>query len=160
MDARIYPPEFRAKVVADYLAGLSLRAAARKHDVSTEAVRRWVPSDKIRHPKQAALDSCTVEDCARPYMARGYCSLHYGREILGHKPRGYVISFDRDDRLEDCRWMAEHGESLTGAAKRIGITTNALETWLRKHDPDTLRPLLARDVVPMESRATFHGVAS
>lgn len=47
-------------------------------------------------------------------------------------------------RLEDVQWMAETGECLDGAARRLGLTRNALEKWLSRRDPDSLRVLIAR----------------
>ena len=44
------------------------------------------------------------------------------------------------DRLEDAAWMARGGETLTGAADRLGVTASALDALLRRHD----RALLAR----------------
>jgi hypothetical protein len=103
---------------------------------------------------------CKVDDCDRKHLARGYCNLHYKREIVRPGRRSNWAPFKVEDRIEDCQWMAEHGETLTGAAKRIGIGRPALEAWLAKHDPPTLRVLRSRDNWPEESRATFHGVAS
>ena len=47
-------------------------------------------------------------------------------------------------RLEDVRWMAETGECLDGAARRLGLTGNALERWLERNDRAALAALLAR----------------
>lgn len=49
------------------------------------------------------------------------------------------------NRLEDVRWMAETGESLTGAARRLGITRDALEQWCRRFAPDVGRTLRDRE---------------
>lgn len=49
------------------------------------------------------------------------------------------------DRLEDVTWMATTGESLTGAAKRLGISRPALEGWLRNHAPHLSAPLRSRE---------------
>lgn len=46
-------------------------------------------------------------------------------------------------RLEDCRWMAETGECLTGAARRLGLAHKTLEKWLGVNDPECLSTLLA-----------------
>lgn len=48
------------------------------------------------------------------------------------------------DRLEDVRWMAATGECLDGAARRLGMTRNALEKWLGRRDPAALSALIAR----------------
>lgn len=51
-------------------------------------------------------------------------------------------------RAEDVRWMAETGECLTGAAKRLGTTAEALEKWLRLQRMDNERlTLLAREPI-------------
>lgn len=52
---------------------------------------------------------------------------------------------DRKARLEDVRWLADTGESLTGAAQRLGITRDALEAWCRKYAPDAYHTLRARE---------------
>lgn len=36
---------------------------------------------------------------------------------------------DHAARAEDVRWLAATGESLTGAAKRLGIGRDGLEKW-------------------------------
>lgn len=55
-------------------------------------------------------------------------------------------------RLEDARWMAETGECLSGAARRLGLTVMALERWLYLHDRPTLAKLKARQ--PRDHNAT------
>lgn len=52
---------------------------------------------------------------------------------------------DQSARLEDLAYMAETGESLTGAAHRLGITPSGLEVWARRRAPDLLPVLRARD---------------
>lgn len=47
-------------------------------------------------------------------------------------------------RLEDCRWMAETGECLDGAARRLSLKRKTLEKWLENNDPATLASLIAR----------------
>lgn len=47
-------------------------------------------------------------------------------------------------RLEDVRWMAETGECLDGAARRLGLSRNTLEKWLDRNAPDVLPALIAR----------------
>lgn len=50
---------------------------------------------------------------------------------------------ERLDRIEDLEWMAAHGETLEGAAARLGMRAASLETWLtRAHRPDLLRALV------------------
>ena len=50
-----------------------------------------------------------------------------------------------DARLEDLAWMAAHGETHHGAAKRLGISTNALQAWCRKHAPKLWAALVRND---------------
>lgn len=42
----------------------------------------------------------------------------------------------RQARVEDLAFMADHGVGLTAAADRIGITRDALATFLRRHNPE------------------------
>lgn len=37
-------------------------------------------------------------------------------------------------RLEDLEFMVDTGETLTGAAARLGITLSALHKWCTRHD--------------------------
>lgn len=47
---------------------------------------------------------------------------------------------------EDAAFMAHHGECLTGAAHRLGVTLTALEkTLLRADDLDIYRELLTHE---------------
>ena len=51
---------------------------------------------------------------------------------------------ERLDRIEDLEWMAAHGETLEGAAARLGMRAVSLETWLtRAHRAHLLRALSA-----------------
>lgn len=162
MKPRRYPPELRAAAVADYLAGMTCEQIATARGISKSAVGEWVKAAGVSRPctRQGSVGrTCAADGCDAKHYARGYCELHHARIILGRKPRE-IRAFDPADRLEDCQWMATHGESLSGAARRMGLTREALEAWLRKHDPATLRVLSDRDRWPSESRATFHGVAS
>jgi hypothetical protein len=51
----------------------------------------------------------------------------------------------RRNRLADVLWLAETGENLTGAATRLGIDPESLRSWCRRHAPDALRTLNARE---------------
>jgi hypothetical protein len=44
-------------------------------------------------------------------------------------------------RVEDLTFMADHGETTTGAAQRLGLSSDALERWCHRHQ---LAGLLAR----------------
>ena len=50
-------------------------------------------------------------------------------------------------RTEDLTWMAEHGENLTGAARRLGLNRNSLAKWAKKHAPEAHAQLLAREPI-------------
>lgn len=45
-------------------------------------------------------------------------------------------------RLEDIAFMADCGESLSGAASRLGIGVSGLEAWLKAHDAKHLTDAL------------------
>lgn len=47
-------------------------------------------------------------------------------------------------RHEDVRWMADTGECLDGAARRLGLSPGALARWLERNDRDALARLIAR----------------
>ena len=61
---------------------------------------------------------------------------------------------DQQARAEDVRWLAETGECLTGAARRLGTTVDALEKWCALHGlRDELNRLRAREPhVPVDQR--------
>lgn len=40
---------------------------------------------------------------------------------------------DHRARAEDLRWLAETGESLSGAAARLGISPDGIEKWCAAH---------------------------
>lgn len=160
MSVRGYPAEVRAAAVADYQSGMTLDQVAKKNGVSPTSVAGWLDAAGIkRRPASAPLHrSCTVDGCNEPHRARGYCGLHYNRIVRGAKPRGNWVPFDTEARIEDCRWMASTGEGLAGAARRIGISSDALWSWLKRYDVETLAVLTAQDPLPLNtSRATFHG---
>lgn len=50
-----------------------------------------------------------------------------------------------ETRAEDLAWMAECGESLTGAAGRLGISRITLEKWVERNTPDLLASLRAHE---------------
>lgn len=59
------------------------------------------------------------------------------------------------DVIEDCEWMARWGESLTGAATRLGYRSrNVLERVLcRAGRPDLVAALKAAEVEAMRATA-------
>jgi transposase-like protein len=49
-------------------------------------------------------------------------------------------------RLEDVAWMAETGETLSGAARRLGMEAESLAVWLRRRGAfDLCRTLRGRE---------------
>ncbi|MGI8682049.1 MAG: hypothetical protein ACR2JO_07955 [Mycobacteriales bacterium] len=40
---------------------------------------------------------------------------------------------DHAARIEDLTWMAETGETVAGAAHRLGFSADALNSWCRDH---------------------------
>jgi hypothetical protein len=81
---------------------------------------------------------CSMDDCERPHYGRGYCKKHYGNVIKGQVPRREREQQATTARLEDLHFMAEHGESLIGAAHRLGISERALEMWLKRQGAEAL----------------------
>lgn len=52
------------------------------------------------------------------------------------------------DRLEDLEWMAETGECLTGAARRLQLTPAGVEKFCQRQGRlDLFRTLAARETV-------------
>lgn len=88
---------------------------------------------------------CQLTDCDRKHHANGYCAEHNRRWKAYGDPNVRVAKVNHDERAEDVRWMAETGECLSGAAARLGMTTDALEVWGRRHDRASLALLIARE---------------
>jgi hypothetical protein len=64
---------------------------------------------------------------------------------------------DLTHRLEDVAWMAATGESLTGAARRLGVTASGLEKWLdRRGRSDLTHALLAHEPRDHNAPANNH----
>lgn len=56
------------------------------------------------------------------------------------------MSVDHTARAEDLRWFAETGETLAGAAERLGLTTDGIEKWCGNHGArDVLERLRANE---------------
>jgi hypothetical protein len=52
-------------------------------------------------------------------------------------------------RAEDLAWMADTGETVTGAAKRLGISVETLEKWCARHGQMAVyRRLASHEDVP------------
>ena len=71
---------------------------------------------------------CKVDGCDRPHLARGYCNLHYKREIVR------ADAERRSPRIhtEDVEWMAETGETWLIAVERLGVKENTLLRHLER----------------------------
>lgn len=110
--------------------------------------------------KTTAPDTCTLDNCDRPHAGRGYCSAHYKRWYRYGDPLGAPDKTSRfeprlitPDVREDLEWMAEHGETLRGAAERISrhtdverdITTTQLRDALRNGPHTRLLAQFARN---------------
>lgn len=86
------------------------------------------------YPEQARR---TDDGWKHTQEARGTC-LNQRRVREGRESRAA--------RAEDLEWMAETGETFSGAAKRLGISNSALDRWLRHNDRMDLHgTLLSRD---------------
>ncbi|WP_067428468.1 hypothetical protein [Nocardioides jensenii] len=59
--------------------------------------------------------------------------------------RRATIARVRAERVEDLRWMAEHGEGLHGAARRIGMKWKSVEQLLRRANERDLLTTLIRN---------------
>lgn len=64
--------------------------------------------------------------------------------MSAHRKSRAEIEAEMAARLEDARWMAETGECLDGAARRLGLTVNTLEKFLERHDKAVLKALVDR----------------
>ena len=116
----------------------------------------------------AAKDRVTLQglrcaDCARPFRgphaptdyayvtSEGYIHAHGCTPVTHAEASAFrAMTYratklvERLDRIEDLEWMAAHGETLEGAAGRLGMRAASLETWLlRSHRPALVRALCA-----------------
>lgn len=61
---------------------------------------------------------------------------HRGRTLVNHEAR-----------LEDLEFMDAHGETATGAARRLDLTRSGLWKWCKEHNQrDLFHRLAAREV--------------
>ena len=115
----------------------------------------------------AAKDRVTLQglrcaDCTRPFRgphaptdyahvtSEGFVHTHgcapvTSREAAAFRSMTYRATklVERLDRIEDLEFMAAHGETLEGAAGRLGMRAASLETWLLR----SRRPALVRALV-------------
>lgn len=102
--------------------------------------------DGWRH--QPGSCGCRIEDCQGAHHARGYCRLHYMR-LRDHGDPLYTSTATVEAiraAIEDAEWMADTGECLTGAARRLGRTVDGLDKLLRRHGrSDIYRTLASRE---------------
>lgn len=87
------------------------------------------------HTHNCAL--CAVDDCEKPVHSAGFCGAHWHRwrrhgDPLGGRPT------PRRLEIEDVEWMVETGENLTGAARRLERSTEALLQSLRRRGRNDL----------------------
>ena len=103
--------------------------------------------DGFVHLDRAACAGCKVDGCQGKKSARGYCRPHYHRWLRHGDPLGGRITIA--ETLEDIEFMADTGESLVGAAARLGLKRATLGTFLgRNGRHDLTRRLAARDSHP------------
>ncbi len=65
------------------------------------------------------------------------------------QPRDEMVA----ERLEDLAWLADTGENAVGAARRLGVSHDALDRWCRRHCFDLWQQLRARDPKPLDQMA-------
>lgn len=87
---------------------------------------------------------CRCEADLYPRLAR---RTEEGWACAGRLPCGRRAASRRrnDERAEDLAWMAASGETLAGAAERLGISTDALTEWGRRFDQAELVGRLRRN---------------
>ena len=116
-----------------------------------------------RARERVALQGLRCADCTRPFRgphaptdyahvtSEGFVHTHgcapvTSREAAAFRSMTYRATklVERLDRIEDLEFMAVHGETLEGAAARLGMRAVSLETWLtRAHRAHLLRALSA-----------------
>jgi len=112
--------------------------------------------------ERVVLHGLRCADCARPFRgphaptdyahvtSEGFVHTHgcapvTSREAAAFRSMTYRATklVERLDRIEDLEFMAVHGETLEGAAGRLGMRAASLETWLLR----SRRPALVRALV-------------
>lgn len=96
--------------------------------------------DGFRHARRCPR-LCTVDGCDRKHLARGYCRRHYSEAV---EMKTLRPAHDPAERIDDLRWMADTGECLEGAARRLGISERAVSLFLTRHGERELLKTLTR----------------
>ena len=81
-------------------------------------------------PAAAAARLCEVVDCGKKHKAHGFCCAHVARLRRYGDPLGGPPAPEEWLIIEDVEWMADHGESLEGAAARLDQKVGTLERAL------------------------------
>lgn len=129
-----YPPDLRAAAVADYVAGMTCNEIAKARGVGASTISNWLKAAGVELRKPAPRTGlttprdCAIEGCNRPHASRGYCHLHYKREVA----RADVPRRTSPFHLEDVEWMAATGEELSRAARRMGVKERTLIRHLER----------------------------
>lgn len=86
----------------------------------------------------------TCRECPKPIGLKnesGLCVRCYTRNYRAKHSRSTIRAKMRSDRIEDLTFMADCGETLEGAAPRLGLTESGLEKWGRDNCPELLARL-------------------
>lgn len=116
------------------------------------AASRW-------HKLTASERGRAVNDGYRRKDGPGICARCANARVKGDRAAARRAEQDkqRADRIEDLEWMAEHGESLIGAAARVGITESALEHFLVRNERRDVLEVLRRRNPRDDNRQTAPG---
>ena len=101
----------------------------------------------------AILANSEIDDRrAAEMIGRTLDSIRTARRRYGYRdaqPRDEMVA----ERLEDLAWLADTGENAVGAARRLGVSHDALDRWCRRHCFDLWQQLRARDPKPLDQMA-------
>ena len=90
------------------------------------------------------MNQCAINGCGKPRTARGLCKGHYMRKYR-HGDLASTSPLRSEIHLEDIEWMAETGETWTGATTRLHAKPKTVEQFLyRSGRPDLIARLKAR----------------
>jgi transcriptional regulator with GAF, ATPase, and Fis domain len=65
------------------------------------------------------------------------------------RPSVALSADEKATRIESLEWMAEHGETVEGAARRLGLKPDTLEHWARNNVPATYQRMV-RNAYPTD----------